>query len=235
MIEIFREYWQQYLGVNGFPQLSGLTMTLWLLVLTLILAFIMSVPMAILRASSNKYLSGPVRLYTFVFRGTPLYVQLLIVYTGFFGLGFVRDTPFLADFFRSGFNCVIFAFAINECAYLTEILAGSIRAIPAGEIEAARAYGFTRVSIYTKCILPSALRRGLPYYSNEVIILLHSTSIAFTATVPELLSVARGVNSETYATFSAFATAAIFYAILAMILVATFRLLEKRWLAFLKA
>lgn len=234
MIHIFLEYWQQYLGVYNFPQISGVAMTVWLLVLTLIIAFTVSIPMAVLRASSNGFFSRPIHAYTFVFRGTPLYVQLLIVYTGIFSLSIVQNTPILAAFFRSGFNCVIFTFAINECAYLTEILAGAIRSIPAGEIEAARAFGFSRVSIYMKCILPSALRRGLPYYSNEVVILLHSTSIAFTATVTELLAVARDVNSATYATFSAFFIAAVFYAIVAMVLVAIFRLLEKRWLAFLK-
>lgn len=234
MIDIISQYWPQYLGIDNLPQLSGLTMTLWILVTTLVIAFVMSIPLAILRASSSKYINRPVQLYTFIFRGSPLYVQLLIVYTGIYSLGFVRSTPSLADFFSSGLNCVIAVFSINACAYLTEVLAGSIRAIPAGEIEAGRAFGFSRVSIYTKIILPSALRRGLPYYSNEVIILLHSTSIAFTASVPELLKVARDVNSATYASFTAFGTAAVFYAIVAMLLMLGFRLLERRWLAFLK-
>lgn len=234
MIDVFRQYWQQYLGAGDPGHLSGAAMTLWLLVLTMVIAFAMSVPLSVMRASSNKYLSRPVQLYTFVFRGTPLYVQLLIVYTGFFSLNVVRHTPMLAEFFRSGFNCVIVAFSINTCAYLTEVLAGAIRSIPAGEIEAARAFGFSRATLYTRLILPSALRRALPYYSNEVILVLHSTSIAFTATVPELLKVARDVNSATFASFSAFGIAAVFYAIMAMVLVAGFRLLERRWLAFLK-
>lgn len=234
MIDIISQYWPQYLGIDNLPRISGLAMTLWILVTTLIIAFVMSVPLAILRASSNKYISRPIQLYTFVFRGSPLYVQLLIVYTGVYSLGFVRSTPTLADFFSSGLNCVIAIFSINACAYLTEVLAGSIRSIPAGEIESARAFGFSRLSIYTKIILPSALRRGLPYYGNEVIILLHSTSIAFTASVPELLKVARDVNSATYASFTAFGTAAVLYAIVATLLVIGFRLLERRWLAFLK-
>src|SRR3546814_7503144 len=99
---------------------------------------------------------------------------------------------------------------------------------------AARAFGFSRFSIYTKVILPSALRRAFPYYRNEVILVLHSTSIAFTATVPELLKVARDVNSATFASFSAFGIAAIFYAVMAMALVGGFRLMEKRWLAFMQ-
>ncbi len=234
MIEILKEYWPQYLGIGNGWDVSGLAMTLWILVLTLVIAFLASIPLAILRASSDKRLSRPVQLYTFVIRGTPLYVQLLIVYTGFFSLEFVRHTVALSEFFRSGLNCVIVAFSFNCCAYLTEVLAGSIRSIPAGEIEAARAFGFSRVKIYTKLILPSAIKRALPYYGNEVIILLHCTSIAFTATVPELLKVARDVNSATYASFSAFGIAAIFYAAVAIVLVAAFRVLEQRCLVFLK-
>ncbi|NYT62950.1 histidine ABC transporter permease HisM [Alcaligenaceae bacterium] len=234
MIEIFQEYWPQYLGIGQGGELSGALMTIWLMLLTFLLGLMASIPLAILRVSSNPYLSRPVQLYTFVFRGTPLYVQLLIVYTGVFGLEFVRESATLSEFFKSGLNCVIVAFSVNCCAYVTEVLAGAIRSIPSGEIEAARAFGFSTPRLYAKIILPSALRRALPYYSNEVIIVLHATSIAFTATVPELLKIARDVNSATYASFSAFGIAGIFYAVIAAILVLIFRLLEKRWLAFLR-
>lgn len=234
MNEIFQDYWRDYLGL-GADQLSGAAMTLWLLVLSFTLALLASVPLAIMRTSANKFVSTPVQVFTFVFCGTPLYVQLLIIYTGLFGLDFVRETPALADFFRSGFNCVVVAFVINECAYVTEILAGTIRSMPSGDLEAARAFGFSRYKIYTKIILPSALKRALPYYSNEVILLLHSTSIAFVATVPELLKVARDVNSATYASFSAFGIAAVFYAIISAVLVTCFRVIEKRSLVFLRS
>ena len=218
----------------GTGQLSGAAMTLWLMVLVFTLALLASIPLAIMRTSANKFISMPVHVFTYVFRGTPLYVQLLIIYTGLFSLDLVRDTPALADFFRSGFNCVVVAFVINECAYVTEVLAGTIRSVPSGEVEAARAFGFSRFKLYTKIILPSALKRALPYYSNEVILLLHATSIAFVATVPELLKVARDVNSETYASFSAFGIAAIFYALISGVLVTLFRIIEKRSLVFLR-
>ena len=234
MIEIAQEYWRNYLGI-GTGELSGAAMTLWLLVLTFALGLIASIPLAVMRTSSNKLLSRPIALYTFVFRGTPLYVQLLIVYTGLFGLAFIRETPLLAGFFRSGFNCVVVAFSVNTCAYVTEVLAGAIRSIPHGEIEAARAYGFSRFKLYTRIILPSALKRALPYYSNEVILVLHATSIAFVATVPELLKVARDVNSETYASFSAFGIAAVIYAVISAVLVSCFRIVEKRNLVFLRS
>lgn len=232
MIDILQDYWMQYLGV-GQGQVSGAVMTLWLLVLSFAIGLAASIPLAIMRASQYVWLRRLVWLFTYVFRGTPLYVQLLVIYTGVFGLEFVRGTPLLASFFRSGFNCVVLAFSINECAYVTEILAGSIRSLPYGDKEAARAFGFSRWHTYTKIVLPSAMKRALPFYGNEIILLLHSTSIAFTATVPEILKVARDVNSATYAPFSSFGIAAVLYALIAFMLVAGFRRLEQRWLAFI--
>ncbi|MFT0531920.1 histidine ABC transporter permease HisM [Castellaniella hirudinis] len=232
MIDIFEEYWMQYLGI-GQGNISGAVMTLWLLVLSFSIGLAASIPLAILRTCRHAWLRNLTWVYTYVVRGTPLYVQLLIIYTGIFGLEFVRGTPLLANFFRSGFNCAVLAFCINECAYVTEILAGAIRALPYGESEAARAFGFSRWHTYTKIILPAAMKRALPYYSNEIILLLHSTSIAFTATVPEILKVARDVNSATYAPFSAFGIAALIYALIAFTLVAGFRHLERRCLAFI--
>ena len=234
LIELLQQYGPEYLGfINGDWHLSGLSMPFWIMVLSMLFGMLLSIPLAILRVSANPWLRLPVQLYTYVLRGTPLYVQLLLVYTGFFSLGIVRGSEILSDFFRSGFNCVILAFSLNCCAYLTEVLAGSIKAIPNEEIEAAHAYGFSRFKLYTKVILPSALKRSLPYYSNETILILHSTSIAFTATVPELLKIARDVNSEIFAPFFSFGLAGIIYALVATILIVLFRRLEKRYLIFL--
>ncbi|GGX77526.1 MULTISPECIES: ABC transporter permease [Vogesella] len=233
IIAIVQEYGQAYLWSDGY-RLSGLAMTLWLLLLSIVIGFVMSVPLAVARVSSNRLISGPVWLYTYVFRGTPLYIQLLIIYSGIYSLEAVRAQPLLDAFFREGFNCTLLAFALNTCAYTTEVFAGMIRETPHGEIEAARAYGMSRFTLYRRIILPSALRRALPSYSNEVILMLHSTSIAFTATVPDLLKVARDVNSATYASFEAFGLAAVLYASVVFALVWLFRRCERRWLAFLQ-
>jgi histidine transport system permease protein len=233
MNEILHDYWQAYLWHDGY-HLSGVAMTLWLLVASIGIGFVLSVPLAVARVSSNPFIRGPVWLYTYVFRGTPLYIQLLVFYTGIYSLDLVRGQPLLDAFFREGVNCTLLAFALNTCAYTTEIFAGAIRATPYGEIEAARAYGMSSFTLYRCIILPSALRRALPYYSNEVILMLHSTTIAFTATVPDLLKVARDVNSATYASFEAFGIAALLYAVIVFALVWLFRRCELRWLAFLK-
>lgn len=233
MIEIIQQYWQQYLWTDGF-QMTGVAMTSWLLVLSIAIGFVLSIPLSIARVSSNPLIRCPVWLFTYIFRGTPLYVQLLIIYSGIYSFDFVHDHQTLNDFFQSGVKCTILAFALNTGAYTTEIFAGAIRSIPYGEIEAAQAFGMSPWKRYTRIIIPSMLRRALPFYGNEVILMLHATTIAFTATVPDILKVARDVNSATYETFNAFGIAAVLYACLAFILIGIFRKLEKRWLAFLK-
>lgn len=232
MIDIVQEYWKAYLWFDGY-QLSGVAMTLWLLVASIAIGGTLAVPLAVARVSSNPLLRMPVWFYTYVFRGTPLYIQLLILYTGIYSLQVVRDQPTLDAFFREGMNCTLLAFALNTCAYTTEIFAGAIRATPYGEIEAGRAYGMSTFTLYRRIILPSALRRSLPYYSNEVILMLHSTTVAFTATIPDILKVARDANSATFLTFQSFGIAALIYLTITFALVGLFRLAERRWLAFL--
>ena len=233
MNEILQQYWQAYLWSDSY-QLSGVAMTLWLLVASIGIGFVLSVPLAVARVSPNPLIRGPVWFYTYVFRGTPLYIQLLVFYTGIYSIESVRAQPLLDAFFREGINCTLLAFALNTCAYTVEIFAGAIHTTPYGEIEAARAYGMSSFTLYRRIILPSALRRALPYYSNEVILMLHSTTLAFTATVPDILKVARDVNSATYASFEAFGIAAALYAVIVFALVWLFRRAEMRWLAFLK-
>ncbi|WP_223513612.1 ABC transporter permease [Pseudomonas sp. GL-B-19] len=232
MIELIAEYWKPFLFTDG-DTLTGLAMTLWLLVASIVMGFFLSLPLAILRVSRWGALRWPVQLFTYVFRGTPLYIQLLICYSGIYGIAVVRSQPLLEAFFRDAMNCTLLAFTLNTCAYTVEIFAGAIRSIPYGEIEAAHAYGLSGWRLYVQLILPSALRRALPYYSNEVILMLHATSVAFTATIPDILKVARDANAATFMTFQAFGIAGLLYLTLSFGLVGAFRLAEKRWLSFL--
>jgi histidine transport system permease protein len=232
VISILGQYWQDYLYTDGY-RLSGLAITLWLLVVSIVLGFLLAVPLAVARASSNPWISRPVWFYTYLFRGTPLYVQLLMCYTGIYSLHAIQTQPLLGSFFRDAMNCTLLAFTLNEAAYATEIFAGAIRATNVGEVEAGLAYGMSRLKLYTRIILPSALRRSLPSYSNEVILMLHATTLAFTATVPDVLKVTRDVNSATYLSFQAYGLAAIIYALMVFALIWIFRKLEARWLVFL--
>jgi histidine transport system permease protein len=233
MIELIQQYWQQYLwGTLARP--TGLAITLWLTVASLGLGFILAVPLAVAKASTNRWLSIPVSIYTYVIRGTPLYVQLLFLYTGVYSLDVVHSTPLVNAFFRDAFNCTLLAFALNTGAYTTEIFSGAIKATPRGEIEAARAFGMSSVTLYRCIILPSALRRALPAYSNEVILMLHATTLAATATVPDLLKVARSAASDYYLPFVAYGIAAVLYLCISFALIWFFRRAERRWLAHLR-
>ncbi len=233
MIEIIQEYWKALLWTDGY-RFSGVAITLWLLVISVVLGGCLAVLLSIARVSPIKAIRFPVWLFTYVFRGTPLYVQLLVFYSGMYTLEIVKGTELLNAFFRSGLNCTLLALTLNTCAYTTEIFAGAIRSVPHGEIEAARAYGFSTFKLYRCIIMPSALRTALPAYSNEVILMLHSTALAFTATVPDLLKVARDINSATYQPFIAFGIAAVLYLMISYVLISLFRKAEKRWLAHVK-
>ncbi|OSN08520.1 ABC transporter permease [Lonsdalea iberica] len=233
MIEILQQYWQPLLWSDGY-RITGLAITLWLLIISVLLGGLLALPLAMARVSSSRWLSFPAWLYSYIFRGTPLYVQLLVIYTGMYSLEVVRGTEVLNAFFRSGMNCTILALVLNTCAYSSEIFAGGIRAVPHGEVEAAKAYGFSRAKMYRCIILPSALRIALPAYGNEVIMMLHSTALAFTATVPDLLKVARDINAATYQPFYAFGLAAVLYLVVSYGLIRLFRKAEKRWLVHLK-
>lgn len=232
MIELLQQYGQAFLWSDG-NSLSGLAMTLWLFIITIVLGFFISIPLAVARVSEHVWLRWPVEFYTWLFRGTPLYIQLLICYTGIYGLEAVRENALLDSFFRDALNCTLLAFVLNTCAYTVEIFAGAIRNLSHGEIEAARAYGLYGWRLYLFVLIPAALRRALPAYGNELILMLHATSLAFTATIADILKVARDANAATFLTFQSFGIAALLYMLLSFVLVGLFRLAERRWMRFL--
>jgi histidine transport system permease protein len=233
MIDIIQQYWRAFLYTDGYT-MTGVAMTLWLLVISCLVGFCLAVPFAIARNARTPFIRGPVWVYVFVFTGTPLYVQLLIIYTGIYSLSIVQHTSFLNAFFRQGIDCTLLAFGLNTGAYTTQIFAGAMRDTAFGEIEAARAIGMSGFTLYRRIIIPSALRRALPMYSNEVILMLHSTTLAFTATVPDILKIANDANSATYEPFWSFGLAALLYLCISFSLIFMFRRAERRFLAFLR-
>lgn len=211
---------------------EGLQVTAILLAASLALGLAAALPLAFARISPRAWMSKPVWLFTYVIRGTPMLVQLFLLYYGLAQFEVVRESaawPWLS----SAWFCAVAAFAINTCAYTTEILAGALEATPAGEIEAARALGMSRASVMRRILLPSALRRAIPAYSNEAILMLQGTSLASVVTLLDLTGAAREMNSRTYLPFEAFVTAAVFYLALTFVLVSLFHLAERRWLAHL--
>ncbi len=212
---------------------NGLLTTLGLLLASLAVGLVAAVPMAVMRASRWPFLSGPVWLYTYVIRGTPMLVQLFLLYYGLAQFAAVRESA-LWPWLSSAWFCAILGFAINTCAYTTEMLAGAIRATPHGEVEAARSLGMSWLLIMRRIVLPSALRRCLPGYGNEVIMMLHTTSLASVVTLLDITGAARELNSRFYLPFEAFGTAALFYLGLTLMLVTLFQRAETRWLAHLQ-
>ena len=209
--------------------LSGAWTTLKLLVLALVLGLAAALPLAMLRSLPNPWLSRPVWAFTYVIRGTPLLVQLFLLYYGLAQFEAVRASV-LWPWLSSAWFCAVAAFAVNTCAYTTEILHGAIRAVPAGEVEAARAIGMGRGLTFRRIVLPQAFRRALPAYGNEVVLMLHGTSLASVVTIADLTGAAREVNSVHYLPFEAFITAALCYLAITAVLVGLFRAAERRWL-----
>jgi arginine/ornithine transport system permease protein len=220
--------------VGSLPDFAdGLRVCLTLLLISVGTGFVLSVPLAIARVSARAWLSRPVWLYTYVVRGTPLLVQLFLVYYGLAQFPAVRESaawPLL----REAWFCAWLAFSINTTAYTTEIFAGALKATPAGEVEAARAYGLAGWTLYRRILLPSALRRALPQYSNEVVGMMHATAIASTVTLVDVTRVARDVYANHLLPAEAFGTAAVIYFALTFTMVGGFRLLERRYLRHLQ-
>ena len=211
---------------------SGLLVTLKLLAISLFFGLLAAVPLALMRCSKNPAVNLPAWLYTYVIRGTPMLVQLFLIYYGLAQFAVVRES-FLWPWLSNATFCACAAFAINTSAYTAEILAGSIRATPHGEIEAAKAMGMSRLKMYRRILLPSALRRALPQYGNEVVFMLHGTAVASVITLKDILGAGRTLNAKFYLAYEGFLTAALLYMAITFLLVWLFRQLENRYLRHL--
>jgi arginine/ornithine transport system permease protein len=182
-------------------------------------------------------LRAVVGAYTYVVRGTPLLIQVYLIYYGLGQLEWIQarwDDIWPWTYFKEPFFCALLAFSLNTAGYTAEMLAGAIRETSAGEIEAAQAYGMGPWRTMWRVVLPSALRRSLPAYSNEVVMMLQSTSLA--SAVPSMIDVtsaASRVYSKFYLPFEAFLFAAGIYLLATFMLVGLFRLAERHFLAYL--
>ncbi len=213
--------------------LEGLKTTVWLVAISLLLGLLLAVPLAVLRTAKAYAIQAPIRAYVYFFRGTPLLVQMFIVYYGFGQFEAIKAS-FLWPFFREAWFCALLTFTLNTGAYTTEILRGAIVATPHGEIEAAKAAGMSRLLMLRRIVLPSAFRRALPQYSNEIIFMLHGSSLASVITLVDITGAARIINSRFYSPYEAFLTAAIFYMALTFMIVFLVKRLEGRWFAHLR-
>ena len=217
------------LFIKWLPKLiQGATLTLELTALSVIAGLIVAIPLGIARSSKLWYVRSLPYAYIFFFRGTPLLIQLFLVYYGLGQFEAVRDSV-LWPYLRSPFWCAIITMTLHTAAYIAEILRGAIQAIPPGEIEAARALGMSRFKTLIHIVLPRAARIGLPAYSNEVILMLKASSLASTVTLLELTGMTRTIIARTYQTVDMFLIAGLIYLVMSFVLIQGFKLLE-RWL-----
>jgi arginine/ornithine transport system permease protein len=212
---------------------KGLGLTLQLLLISLIIGFVLAIPLAIAAASKTSGLRIPVKIFIYIFRGTPLLIQIFIIYYGLAQFEWLRESA-LWSIFKEAYWCAIIAFSLNTAAYTAEIFRGAILQTPKGELEAAEACGMSRFDQYRHIILPSALRRSIPMYGNEVIFMLHATVLAGVITLVDLFGAAKIINSRYYAPFESFISVGIFYLALTFSIVFTFKLLEGHFLKHLK-
>ncbi len=213
--------------------LEGFKNTVILVSISLVIGLLLAVPLAVLRNSRSKLVQAPIRAFVYFFRGTPLLVQMFLVYYGFGQFEVLRES-FLWPAFQEAYFCALFTFTLNTCAYTTEIIRGAIKATPHGEIEAAMAAGMSRMLMFRRVILPSAFRRALPAYSNEIIFMLHGSSLASVITIIDITGAARIINSRYYSPYEAFLTAALLYMSLTFIIVFLIKRLEIKWFAHLQ-
>ena len=191
--------------------LKGVGATLEITFFGILFGFPLGLGFALARMSSNRVLSSTSRAYSMVFRGTPLLVQIFIIYYGLGQLRVLRDNDLLWWFFGDGMRCAILAVVLNTAAYTSEILRGGLMSIPHGELEAARACGMSNWVRFRRIRLPLAIRQALPAYGNEITIIIKESSLASTITVLDITGHAKRLMSETFAVVEIFTIAGIMY------------------------
>ena len=199
------------LMIETFPKLlSGLNLTIQLVTISLFLGFCLAVGVALLRLSNNTFLSFFAKTYIFYFRGTPLLVQIFLIYYGIAQFEVIRES-FVWSFFKEAYWCGILALTLNTCAYSSEIIRGGIQSVAFGQIESAKSVGMSGFLLYRRIILPIAFRQALPAYGNEMILMVKATSLVSTITLMEVTGIARLIIAKTFSPVEVFIVAGLIY------------------------
>jgi arginine/ornithine transport system permease protein len=213
--------------------LQGLQTTIILVVSSLLMGLCLAIPIALLATSKNRWVSMLPKAYIYFFRGTPLLVQMFLIYHGMGQFEAIRES-FLWVILKEAYACALIAFALNTAGYTGEILRGTIEQTAFGEIEAAKSCGMSNAMIYRRVILPSTFRRALPAYGNEVIFMLHGSALAGIITIVDLFGAAKIVNARNFVPFESFITAGMIYLVVTFLIVWLFKRAEHRWHAYLR-
>ena len=217
------------LMINSFPKLlNASVITLKLLSLSLFFGLFIGLLFAVMRMSKNLILNKFAYCYSYLFRGTPLLVQIFIIYFGFGQIEFIRNSV-LWVILKEPYWCAIIAFALNTGAYTSEILRSAFQTIKKGYIEAGKSLGISSKIIFYKIQIPIAIRQSLPAYGNEIILMLKGTSLASTVTLMDLTGVAKYIISTTFKPIEVFLVAGSIYLFMTFIIHNLIKFLERKY------
>ncbi|MGB3705887.1 ABC transporter permease [Castellaniella sp.] len=191
--------------------IEGFWITLRIGLLSILFASLLGLGAALMRTAPNRLVSGTAFAYSTVFRGTPLLIQLFLLYYGIGTLEFVREQPVLWWLFSDGARCAILAIALNSGAYMSEAIRGGLQSVPTGQLDAAVSCGMNRLQVFRRIRFPLAIRQAFPAYSNELVLAIKGTSLASTIAVMELTGFARRLMSQSYLIVETFIIAGILY------------------------
>lgn len=208
--------------------LDGAWLTLELVFVSGLMGLALAVPLALARSSANRWMSALPFAYIFFFRGTPLLVQIFLIYYGASQFAVVKES-FLWPILKEPYWCAIIAFTLNTAAYSAELFRGAIQAIPGGELEAAQAMGMSRPLMIRRIVLPRAFGIALPAYGNEMVLMLKGSALASTITLLDLTGMARTIIARTYTPLEMFMAAGVVYLLIGAALIGLFRFLEYRF------
>lgn len=200
----------QFYSEAFMQMMSGVPLTLQLAASSIVFGAVLALLFALMRLSGITVLDWIARLYVFVFRGTPLLVQIFIIYYGLSQFPSVRYS-FLWPILREPYWCAIIALTLNNAAYASEIIRGGLLSVPSGQIEAAKACGMSRFTSFRRIVMPLAIRQALPGYGNEMISMVKATSLASIITLMEVTGIAAKLIAESYRAIEVFVIAGAIY------------------------
>lgn len=220
--------------IESIPRLlDGTLVTLQITALSILLGFCLAIPLSLMRVSKNRLISVPTYGFIFYFRGTPLLVQIFLIYYGSGQFQEFLSQVGLWNFFKEAYFCAVLALTLNTAAYSAEIFRGGIEGVPYGEIEAARACGMSGALLYRRIVLPKAIRIAWPAYTNEIVFLLQASSLVSIITLMDITGVARVISARSFAFYELFLFAALIYLILVYGLLFICKRIEKRLTGYL--
>jgi len=220
--------------VDSVPKmLLGIGLTLQLMAISAVLGTALAVALLLMRMSGRWFLAWPALVYIYIFRGTPILVQIFIIYYGLPQFEFIRES-FLWPILREPYGCAVVALSLNTGAYVSEILRGGVLGVDKGLGEAGAALGLSIRQRFIHITTPIAIRLAIPAYSNDIVSLMKSTALASTITLLDMMGIARTIVAETFAPYEVFISLAVIYMIMTFFIQKGFGRFERHMSRYMK-